>query len=65
MPGLYLPLASFPTFSTVSNTQQIERKQFQLMGFAAVVWPNEFTYAYAKVATEFATELAASPDLRW
>ena len=29
----------------------------QSIGFAAVVFPNVFTYAYAKLATDIATEL--------
>lgn len=31
--------------------------ELQAMGFAAVVWPNAFTYAYAKMAQQLAAEI--------
>jgi 2-methylisocitrate lyase-like PEP mutase family enzyme len=31
--------------------------ELQAMGFAAVVWPNAFTYAYAKIAQQMAAEI--------
>jgi 2,3-dimethylmalate lyase len=31
--------------------------ELQTMGFAAVVWPNAFTYAYAKTAQQLAVEI--------
>ncbi len=34
--------------------------ELQAMGFAAVVWPNAFTYAYAKTAQRLAAEIMRS-----
>jgi 2-methylisocitrate lyase-like PEP mutase family enzyme len=36
------------------RTPILPAKELQAMGFAAVAWPNAFTYAYAKTATELA-----------
>lgn len=38
-------------------TPILPASELQAMGFAAVAWPNVFTYAYAKLATDLAAEL--------
>jgi 2,3-dimethylmalate lyase len=53
-------LVSVPTLANMipgGKTPILPASELQSMGFAAVVWPNAFTYAYAKLATELAAEL--------
>jgi 2-methylisocitrate lyase-like PEP mutase family enzyme len=53
-------LVSAPTLANMipgGKTPILPASELQSMGFAAVVWPNAFTYAYAKLATELATDL--------
>jgi 2,3-dimethylmalate lyase len=53
-------LVSAPTLANMipgGKTPILSAAELQSMGFAAVVWPNAFSYAYAKTATEVATEL--------
>ena len=53
-------LVSRPTLANMipgGRTPILPAVELQAMGFAAVVWPTAFTYAYAKLATEFANEL--------
>jgi 2,3-dimethylmalate lyase len=38
--------------------------ELQAMGFAAVVWPNAFTYAFVKAATEVAAKLLQTAQPR-
>jgi 2-methylisocitrate lyase-like PEP mutase family enzyme len=39
------------------KTPILPASELQLMGFAAVIFPNVFTYAYAKLVTDLAAEL--------
>lgn len=39
------------------KTPILPASELESMGFAAVVWPNAFTYAYARLATDLAAEL--------
>jgi methylisocitrate lyase len=39
------------------RTPILPAAELQAMGFAAVVWPNAFTYAYAKIAQQMAAEI--------
>ncbi len=53
-------LISVPTLANMipgGKTPILPASDLQSMGFAAVVFPNVFTYAYAKLATDIATEL--------
>ena len=53
-------LVSVPTLANMipgGKTPILPASDLQSMGFAAVVFPNVFTYAYAKLATDIATEL--------
>jgi 2,3-dimethylmalate lyase len=53
-------LVKAPTLANMipgGRTPILPAKELQAMGFAAVAWPNAFTYAYAKTATELAAEL--------
>jgi len=53
-------LVKVPTLANMipgGKTPVLPASELELMGFAAVVWPNAFTYAYAKLATELAGEL--------
>ena len=53
-------LVKAPTLANMipgGHTPILPAKELQAMGFAAVAWPNAFTYAYAKTATELAAEL--------
>jgi methylisocitrate lyase len=53
-------LVSVPTLANMipgGKTPILPASELQAMGFAAVVFPNVFTYAYAKLATDVATEL--------
>jgi len=42
------------------RTPILPASELQSMGFAAVVWPNAFTYAYAKLAREMAADMLRS-----
>ncbi len=56
-------LVSVPTMANMipgGKTPILPASELQSMGFAAVVWPNAFTYAYAKLATDLAAELLRS-----
>jgi 2-methylisocitrate lyase-like PEP mutase family enzyme len=53
-------LVSAPTLANMipgGKTPILPASELQAMGFAAVIFPNVFTYAYAKLATDIATEL--------
>jgi 2-methylisocitrate lyase-like PEP mutase family enzyme len=53
-------LVSAPTMANMipgGKTPILPASELQAMGFAAVVWPNAFTYAYAKLATDLAADL--------
>jgi 2-methylisocitrate lyase-like PEP mutase family enzyme len=53
-------LVSVPTLANMipgGKTPILPASDLQSMGFAAVVFPNVFTYAYARMATDIATEL--------
>jgi 2,3-dimethylmalate lyase len=53
-------LVSVPTLANMipgGKTPILPAAELQSMGFAAVVWPNAFTYAYAKTSTELAATL--------
>jgi 2-methylisocitrate lyase-like PEP mutase family enzyme len=53
-------LVSVPTLANMipgGKTPILPASDLQSMGFAAVVFPNVFTYAYARLATDIATEL--------
>lgn len=39
------------------KTPIVPAAELQSMGYAAVVWPNAFTYAYAKLVTDMAADL--------
>jgi 2,3-dimethylmalate lyase len=56
-------LVSAPTLANMipgGKTPIFPAAELQSIGFAAVVWPNAFTYAYAKLATELAKELLST-----
>jgi 2,3-dimethylmalate lyase len=51
---------SAPTLANMipgGKTPILPASELQAMGFAAVIWPNAFTYAYAKLATDLAADL--------
>jgi 2-methylisocitrate lyase-like PEP mutase family enzyme len=51
---------SVPTMANMipgGRTPVLPAAELQTMGFAVVAWPNAFTYAYARLATELAVEL--------
>jgi 2,3-dimethylmalate lyase len=53
-------LVSVPTLANMipgGRTPILPASELQSMGFAAVIFPNVFTYAYAKLATDIAAEL--------
>jgi 2-methylisocitrate lyase-like PEP mutase family enzyme len=53
-------LVSVPTLANMlpgGKTPNLPASELQSMGFAAVVFPNIFTYAFAKLATDIAKEL--------
>jgi 2,3-dimethylmalate lyase len=53
-------MVSVPTLANMipgGKTPVLPASELESMGFAAVVWPNAFTYAYAKLATNLASEL--------
>ncbi|HUO40772.1 MAG TPA: hypothetical protein VMU34_24320 [Mycobacterium sp.] len=53
-------LVSRPTLANMipgGKTPVLPAAEFETIGFAAVAWPNAFTYAYAKVAGDFAKGL--------
>ncbi|MGC2403943.1 MAG: oxaloacetate decarboxylase [Acidobacteriaceae bacterium] len=53
-------LVSVPTLANMipgGRTPVLPAAELQSMGFAAVIFPNVFTYAYAKLATDIAAEL--------
>jgi 2-methylisocitrate lyase-like PEP mutase family enzyme len=53
-------LVPVPTLANMipgGKTPILPASELQSMGFAAVVFPNVFTYAYAKLATDLAAEL--------
>jgi 2,3-dimethylmalate lyase len=53
-------LVSAPTLANMipgGKTPILDASELQSIGFAAVVFPNVFTYAYARLATDIATEL--------
>src|ERR1700761_815548 len=53
-------LVSAPTLANMipgGKTPILPASELESMGFAAVIFPNVFTYAYAKLATDIATEL--------
>ena len=53
-------LVSAPTLANMipgGRTPILPAAELQAMGFAAVTWPNAFTYAYARLATELAKVL--------
>jgi 2,3-dimethylmalate lyase len=53
-------LVSVPTLANMipgGKTPICPAAELESMGFAAVVWPNAFTYAYAKTSTELAATL--------
>ncbi len=56
-------LVPVPTLANMipgGKTPILPASELESMGFAAVVFPNVFTYAYAKLATDIATELLRS-----
>ncbi|MEJ0089633.1 MAG: hypothetical protein WDM80_07815 [Limisphaerales bacterium] len=56
-------LVKAPTLANMipgGKTPILPASELQAMGFAALVWPNAFTYAYAKLATDMAAELLRS-----
>ena len=56
-------LVNAPTLANMipgGKTPILPASELQAMGFAALVWPNAFTYAYARLATDMATELLRS-----
>jgi 2,3-dimethylmalate lyase len=56
-------LVKVPTLANMipgGKTPILPASELQAMGFAALVWPNAFTYAYAKLATDMAAELLRS-----
>jgi 2,3-dimethylmalate lyase len=52
-----VPVPSLANMIPGGKTPILPASELQSMGFAAVVFPNVFTYAYAKLATDIATEL--------
>jgi 2,3-dimethylmalate lyase len=53
-------LVSVPTLANMipgGKTPILPASELQSLGFAAVIFPNVFTYAYAKLATDIAGEL--------
>jgi 2,3-dimethylmalate lyase len=51
---------SAPTVANMipgGKTPILPASELQAMGFAAVMWPNAFMYAYAKLATDLAADL--------
>src|ERR1700677_2935756 len=53
-------LVPVPTLANMlpgGKTPNLSASELQSMGFAAVVFPNVFTYAFAKLATDIAKEL--------
>ncbi len=52
-----VPVPSLANMIPGGKTPILPASELQSMGFAAVVFPNLFTYAYAKLATDIATEL--------
>jgi methylisocitrate lyase len=53
-------LVSVPTLANMipgGRTPILPASDLQSMGFAAVIFPNVFTYAYARLATDIASEL--------
>jgi 2,3-dimethylmalate lyase len=53
-------LVRVPTLANMipgGRTPNVPSFELQTMGFAAVIFPNVFTYAYAKLATDIAAEL--------
>jgi 2,3-dimethylmalate lyase len=53
-------LVSVPTLANMipgGRTPILPASELQSMGFAAVIFPNVFTYAFAKLATDIASEL--------
>ncbi len=53
-------LVSVPTLANMipgGRTPILPASELQGLGFAAVIFPNVFTYAYAKLATDIAAEL--------
>jgi len=56
-------LLSAPTLARMGlgdRTPVLPANELQAMGYAAVVWPNAVTLAYAKLAADFAAELMRS-----
>ncbi|MEJ0001050.1 MAG: oxaloacetate decarboxylase [Verrucomicrobiota bacterium] len=56
-------LVKVPTLANMipgGKTPILPASELQAMGFAALVWPTAFTYAYAKLATDMAAELLRS-----
>jgi 2,3-dimethylmalate lyase len=56
IPGL-VPVPTMANMIPGGKTPILPASELQAMGFAAVVWPNAFTYVYAKLATNLAAEL--------
>ncbi|HUC19740.1 MAG TPA: oxaloacetate decarboxylase [Acetobacteraceae bacterium] len=56
IPGL-VKVPSLANMIPGGKTPILPAAELQAMGFAALVWPNAFTYAYAKLATDMAAEL--------
>src|SRR5580700_2461110 len=52
-----VPVPSLANMIPGGRTPILPASELQSMGFAAVVFPNVFTYAYARLATDIATEL--------
>ena len=53
-------LVSVPTLANMipgGKTPILPASELELVGFAAVIFPNVFTYAYARLATDIAAEL--------
>ena len=55
-----LPVPTLANMIPGGKTPVLPAAELQSIGFAAVVWPNVFTYAYAKLATELAKELLST-----
>jgi methylisocitrate lyase len=56
IPGL-VPVPSLANMIPGGKTPILPASELQSMGFAAVIFPNLFTYSYAKLATDIAKEL--------
>jgi 2-methylisocitrate lyase-like PEP mutase family enzyme len=56
IPGL-VPVPSLANMIPGGKTPILPASDLQAIGFAAVIFPNVFTYAYAKLATDIAREL--------